>query len=338
VPIRPLTFRYEGQILHADTCQPLVDAVSRGEVRLEALVRGAYPGRALPKDAVPGVRSIGFWDAGHDQNWGLLEHRNEGIEITYLETGRLAFSVEGRPYLLSPGDLTVTRPWQPHSVGDLFVTAGRLYWIILDIGVRHPHQEWRWPYWLVLTRGDLDDLTEMLRQNEQPVWHGTSELGRCFGEIGQLVASTCCVTTIGSRLATLVNELFICLLAMLRLREIVREPALITAYRTVEMFLKRLEASVDEAWTLEDMAEHTGLKRTRFTHYCRMITNRTPRQYLNDLRIKKAQAMMLEDPSRSVTDVAFDCGFSSSQYFATTFRRMTGKTPRDHHRQVRASP
>ncbi|RPJ55506.1 MAG: AraC family transcriptional regulator [Acidobacteria bacterium] len=327
---RPVTFRDQDQIHHADTCQPLVDGVRRGEVRLEALARGAYPGKALPKDAVPGVRSIGFWDAGKDQDWGLPEHRNEGIEITYLETGRLAFSVEEKSFPLNPGDLTVTRPWQPHSVGDSLVTAGRLYWIILDIGVRHPHQEWRWPSWLVLTRTDLDDLTNMLRQNEQPVWHGTPELGRCFVAIGQLVAATGSVTTIGSRLATLVNELFICLLEMLRLRGVVREPALMTAYRTVEMFLKRLQESVDEGWTLEDMAEATGLKRTRFTHYCRMITNRTPRQYLNDLRIKKAQALMLKDPSRSVTDVAFDCGFSSSQYFATTFRRMTGKSPRDH--------
>ena len=52
--------------------------------------------------------------------------------------------------------------------------------MIIDLGVRRPHQEWRWPSWTLLSRQDLSDLTCFLRQNEQYVWKGTAELRTVF--------------------------------------------------------------------------------------------------------------------------------------------------------------
>lgn len=306
-----------------------MNAVGRGQLRLEALARGTYPGRPLSTGVTPHVKSVGFWDAVHDQDWGLDEHRNEGIEFTYLESGHVGFCVEGRSHRLRPGDLTVTRPWQPHSVGDPNVTAGRLHWLILDVGVRQPHQPWKWPSWFVLSRSDLRELTDMLRHNEQPVWAGTDEVGHCFSELGRLVANAREVATLGSRLAVHINELLVCVLEMLRQRDVHREPALASAERTVTMFLAGLEEAVSEPWTLDSMAEHAGLKRTRFAYYCRKLKNMSPMQYLGQLRVKRAKAMMRADPRRSLTDIGLDCGFTTSQYFATVFRRFEGRSPRE---------
>lgn len=38
---------------------------------------------------------------------------------------------------------------------------------------------------------------------------------------------------------------------------------------------------------------------------------------------------MLADGRRSITDVAFSLGFSSSQYFATVFKRFTHRSPHE---------
>ena len=78
------------------------------------------------------------------------------------------------------------------------------------------------------------------------------------------------------------------------------------------------------------MAAQTGLKRTRFAHDCHRLTNRTPLQHLNHLRVQRAQALIRADPRRSLTDVAFDCGLAPSQYFATAFRRTCGVPPREY--------
>ena len=92
----PPIYKEHGQTYAADTCVPLVQAAKAGQVRHQALVCGHYPGQKLPRGALPGVKTVGFWDADHPQDWGLDWHRNEGIELTFLETGRLAYSVDGQ--------------------------------------------------------------------------------------------------------------------------------------------------------------------------------------------------------------------------------------------------
>ena len=316
-----------GHTYYADTCQPLVAAAQRGEITLRAVARRQYPGERLPAGVLPELLSAGYWDAKHDQSWGLPEHRNEGLELTYLATGHLAFHAGGRTVQLKPGDLTVTRPWQPHRVGQPHVTAGRLYWIIFDLGVRQPHQPWHWPPWLALTPADRRELTGMLRENERLVWPATPEVGHCFNMLGQLLVQPA-AATLASRLALLISEVLVCLLEMLRQRSVRRQPSLTSAARTTALFLRELETALDQPWTLDAMADHCGLKRSRFSHYCRQLTNRTPIEQLNYLRVEKARQLLRADPGRSLTDIALACGFSSSQYFATVFRRQTGQAPR----------
>ena len=106
-------FRDHGQVHRADTCKPLIDSANRGEVILQALARGAYPGRPLPLNALPHLKSIGFWDADHAQNWGLPWHRNEGIELTYLETGEIAFAAEQEKFTCIPAISPSHAPGSP---------------------------------------------------------------------------------------------------------------------------------------------------------------------------------------------------------------------------------
>ena len=154
-------YQEQRRTYEADACRPVVRAVEAGRLRHMALARGHYPGRRLARNALPGVKVVGFWDADRRQDWGLDWHRNEGIEITFLESGRLGFAVEGDAFLLKAGDLTITQPWQQHRVGDPHVDAGRLHFLIFDVGVRRPNQTWRWPSWIVLTPDDLRQLTHI---------------------------------------------------------------------------------------------------------------------------------------------------------------------------------
>src|SRR5260370_42630684 len=93
-------YRSHEETFQADTCRPLVDAVARQELRYAALVHGHYPGTRLPADALPGLKTIGYWDAQEDQDWGLPYHRNEGLESTLLESGVLEFAVNERGHLV----------------------------------------------------------------------------------------------------------------------------------------------------------------------------------------------------------------------------------------------
>ena len=123
--------------------RPAARAVQAGQLRGFAFGRGRYPGHRLRAGHLPGVDVVGFWDAAFAQTWGIGWHRNEGIELMYQESGSVGFVVGGQQFQLKPGDVTFTRPWQQHQVGNPYIDAGRLHFLILDVGVRRPHQTWR---------------------------------------------------------------------------------------------------------------------------------------------------------------------------------------------------
>lgn len=331
---RAAIFRSEDERYIADDCEPLRRSAVSQEVTLVARTHGSYPGTPLPDGLLPEVRTVGYWDAVRDQRWGLDWHRNEGVEITYLARGSIGFSVGDYETELKPGDLTITRPWQPHRVGAPDVTASKLYWLILDVGIRRPNQFWKWPGWLLWSNDLRDQLTQNLSQNEQPVWHASPEIAMYFEQIGNYIQSSGTNVEVG-RLKLYINGLLISLAELLVENQPVLDPRLSSSERTVAVFLSDLQSRCHEEWTLENMALACGLRRTRFIHYCKQITNMSPAEYLTWCRVKLAQEMLGRVPELTVTQVAMNCGFMSSQYFSTVFRQSVGCTPRDFRAQLR---
>jgi AraC family L-rhamnose operon regulatory protein RhaS len=325
-------YKDHDETYRADSCQPLVHAVSSGRIRLGALGRGHYPGRCLPEGSLPGVKMIGYWDAPENQDWGLDWHRNEGVELTFLERGRLAFAADGREYILQPDDFTVSRPWQLHRVGNPYVAASRLDWLIIDLGVRRPQEEWKWPPWLLLSRGDREELTTILRHNEQPVWHGTPGLRRCWQEIAAAIDGDKNGSSV-SRVTIRLNDVFLLLLDMFREKRVRLDESLASSKRTVELFLQDLRSHPDHLaleWTVQEMASSCGLGISQFIQHVRRLTNMTPVQYLTHCRLEFASQLLTNNPQMSITDVALTSGFASSQYFATVFTRHHGFSPREY--------
>lgn len=336
-PGRPQFTDYD-EVYFADACEPLHQAAARGQVDLHAVVHGDYPGAVLADDVLAGIGTVGFWNASRSQNWGLDWHRNEGIEVTYLDRGTLDFSTRNRDWTLEPGQFTVTRPWQEHRVGLPHVAASRLHWVIIDVQVRRPHQEWLWPDWIGLAAGDLARLTTFLQDNENPVWSPDATVGSAFDLIRQVVR-TPQAPAFESELRLAISQL---MLGLLRASE--RRPAppavetdLRSPRRAVRMFLEELDDHLDHAWTLAEMAAAARLGRSQFSRYCRELTNMTPVQYLTSRRLNQAKRLLREEADLSITDIAMITGFQSSQYFATVFRRHVGITARDFRSAERAA-
>lgn len=320
------SFSGHRQHYRADTCAPVAAAAQAGAIGYQAVIHGAYPGLKLPGTMLPELRNAGYWDIPDPQPWGLDWHRNEGIEFTCLTTGHLEFAVEDRAFSLRPGDMTITRPWQQHRVGAPHVGASRLIWVILDVGVRRPNQSWSWPSWLVLTREECQRLSILLRQNEQPVWKADAQLLQAFNQIARVVGQSA-KSFDRTRMVLAINELLQAILELLAGRNITLDASLTSSERTVELFLADLPAHADEVWTVDTMAARCGLKRSQFTTYCRQLTNLSPAQYLTRCRVEAAARLLRAQPAKSITEIAMTCGFATSQYFATTFRRLKGVAP-----------
>ncbi len=320
------TFRTDRELFHADTCESLKRAAASGKLRFEAISGRGYPGTHLPHNELKELCMAGFWNAPSQQDWGLGWHCNEGIEIGYLSAGRLPFAVGQKSLTVSPGELTITRPWQRHRIGNPNMPACHYSWIILDVGVRRPNQPWKWPKWLLLPKSGLDRHTEMLRHNEDPVWHGDRRIGDCFSRLDTTVARGAGETNL-ARLKIAINELLVMLTELLESRNPQLDATLPSSERTVNLFLESLSRRLDEPWTLDSMANACGLGRSQFSTLCRKLVNLTPITYLGQLRVENAASLLAADPHMSVTEIAFRCGFQSSQYFAKVFRERHNFTP-----------
>lgn len=323
---RPAVFRQPGSFLYADNCRALQDAARRGEVDLTAWTRGSYPGQSLG-EGVPGICTVGSWDARTPQTWGLARHCNEGVKLAYVARGSLALDVDGERFEVAQGQFMTIRPWQLHAIGDPHVGPNRLIWTILDVGVRRPNESWHVPDWLIFSRGEAEELARLLTQNDRPVWDAGTDCAQAFEALPRLLAGR--TPQEGeTRLKVALNALFLSVLERIRDHAPTLDPVLSTSQHTVDVFLRRLAFSLSHGWTLDTMAQECGLSRTQFAGYCRRLTNMTPMQYLQHLRLEEAMRLLRGAEMRSVTDIAFACGFNSSQYFANAFRRRFGHPPK----------
>ena len=326
--MKKIVYKYTKGEFVCDSCAQLKAASDSKLIDFHSLSRPPYPGVKLPEGELKGLSSAGFWDARENQNWGLEKHRNEGLEISWLENGKLDFNyktMKKSSVTLEANALTITRPWQEHSLGNPNIPRSRLHWIILDFGVRAPNRNWVKPDWIVLSKRDFAELSKRVKESDECVFRADKSAREAFknlnGEI--LKAEGACF----SRVAILVNQILLSALEVLRTQSRDNNEYFSSNEYCVKLFLEQLKDMSDKNWTISTMAEECGLKETRFTYYCKHITNMTPLEYLSDIRLQKAYEILRRSSGIKVIDAALSAGFSSSQYFATAFKRKFGIAP-----------
>jgi AraC-like DNA-binding protein len=89
-----------------------------------------------------------------------------------------------------------------------------------------------------------------------------------------------------------------------------------------------LEAHPDTQASVAELARRMGLSAPRLHAIFREEMGMAPHEYLLRLKVRRG-AEMLAHSDHSVTRIAHELGFLSSQYFSTVFRRYEGMTPSD---------
>jgi len=96
--------------------------------------------------------------------------------------------------------------------------------------------------------------------------------------------------------------------------------------RAVERTIAHMHRSYTDALSIGELAADAGLSRWQYGAAFKALTGRTPVEYLTELRMNKAKALLLA-PSSRVGDVARSVGFRDEYYFSRRFKQTTGLTP-----------
>jgi AraC family transcriptional regulator len=94
-----------------------------------------------------------------------------------------------------------------------------------------------------------------------------------------------------------------------------------------------MEEHLAQDISLDELADLVRLSPYHFLRSFKQSFGEPPHRYWTGRRIERAKAL-LANPRASITDVAFDVGFSATSAFSATFHRITGQTPTDYRRDL----
>ena len=102
--------------------------------------------------------------------------------------------------------------------------------------------------------------------------------------------------------------------------------------RSVKAWIE--EHLTDPGLSLDKIARNNGIS-LRHLHYLFRITDMSVSEWILDRRLQRSYDMLtrLEQSVLSVTEVAYQLGFSSSSHFSTVFRRKFGHSPSELRRR-----
>jgi AraC-like DNA-binding protein len=242
----------------------------------------------------------------------IAEHTHGNIlEVCYLVKGRQTYRVGNRNYHLRGGDVFVAFPHERHGSAENPEEKSVLYWIMLQktgrrlFGLSHEASAHLWNSLCHLPSRHFRGSAKMKTQLDAltALFHGRSS---------------------PLRTAALTVEALGFFLEVLRCVETNRGHE--NSAQRMEKICRYIQDHLEEPLAVPDLAAQAGLSTPRFKALLKEETGVPPGEYV--LRAKVAEARRrLASGCQTVTEVAFALDFSSSQYFATVFKRYTGKTP-----------
>lgn len=104
----------------------------------------------------------------------------------------------------------------------------------------------------------------------------------------------------------------------------------------VRRSLRLIQENMGEDVEMEELARNVGLSRPHFFKLFKQYTGVTPNVYMNTLRSERAIEELLNS-DKTVTDIAFDLGFSSQASFTRFFSSNVGIAPSEYRRVAHVS-
>ncbi len=103
-------------------------------------------------------------------------------------------------------------------------------------------------------------------------------------------------------------------------------PTVLLPTTLVEQAIQYMRKNLDNPTSMRQLARSIGCSRPKLFQIFKEATGLTPNDYWQRIRIEDAYHR-LHSSTDSITKIAMDCGFTTSQYFCTVFRKYWGLSP-----------
>lgn len=273
--------------------------------------------KAVNKEFVrPSISKSSIFVSNHcpvDVETSVGMHIHRELELLYQESGQKTVVTNSETYHMEQGDIILFNSNTPHEI------------------ISHPHSVDSF----IQFRLDAEAKTLTSFQNYLVFCNGNvfffkrgTEANRSLGRVVHILIEENEKQLYGYQ--DIIRAEISNLLTLLQRYNILQD----TATRYKAWFLDSLyyiEEHYAEEITLQELCDRVNVTPTHFCRVFHDITKTSFTNYLNYVRINKAEALLTETKDR-ITDIALQTGFSSIAYFSKVFRQYKNCTPGEYRR------
>lgn len=265
------------------------------------------------KNLNPAIPHLGWWKVNSLRRGSLAAHSHpECFEFCYIKSGELIWWAGDNIYELKGNDLYMTWPGEIHGGMDDILNICEIYWVQFNFEIAIP--------------GLMADEQERLLNILKNISHRTAIANPKIAEIFAQLISVCqeendfAAIHVRSLSCQLLLEFITCF------QNAKPQQARRIHSDRINKTLQHIHQNFCYDIAIDDLAAMCQLSSTAFRQSFKEETGMKPLAYINHQRIKKAKYLLCET-KKPISLIAMDCGFQTSQYFATVFKRLTAMTP-----------
>lgn len=234
-------------------------------------------------------------------------HHN-AIEITFMSSGAQSFTINQTKYSLCGNQYLIVPPNIEHAFAEK-TEKSHCFYISIDI-LNHKND------FAGLPKKESNVLYDMLTSLKTGIvssYNATSDLTKILMEYAN--PSLLSITKI--------RNLFLSF--VIKFLENLNNPNS-TISLEIQAAIDYIENNLTENITLKQLSSISNLSQTTFINHFHRDIGFTPKEYISRKKIERAQEL-LSIKENTITDVASELCFETTQYFATVFKKYTSYTP-----------
>lgn len=259
---------------------------------------------------IPGLHMMGH--ARFLEVYDKLDtHFHANLEFVVLLNGRQKYLVNEKQYMLYGNEMFMTYPYEQHGNGNALQDVSEFLWFQIDLssagnflGLVPPRSDYLYQQFLnyrtrikKIQEGDpalLKKAFYLLSSRKI----SSQSLG--YGYLLEFILKNICTQD----------------------GEMKKEDY----SKDIETAVSYIHQNLFSDLNIDVIAKQCGLSPSRFKAKFKQQIGVTPHNYINSLKIDSAK-VYLKDEKRSITEISYLLNFSSSNHFASVFKKYTGYTP-----------
>lgn len=239
-------------------------------------------------------------------------HLHSHLELVYMIAGRAKARVDSKEYIIESGDLFLVFPNQVHE----YIKIGKERFVV-SIFPSELCPEFR-----KIFRNKLP---------ESPIVRNLEKNSKLFKLLHQIVSeneqeSTCHDAIMKGYYLILLGEIF----QMMQFRDIKSSDS-----DTIKLVLNYCMENYNREIHLDMVADTLHISKYYISHLFTDKLHIGFREYIGTLRVSEA-CLLLSTSDKTITEIAYDVGFSSTRSFNRVFLKYIGMTPSQYKKKLYA--